>query len=98
MGRLIFVLQQKFPTRNKYRIIMEIYEFNCVQCGGFVSVNEVPRRGNICFKCHVRTVRIGFTHGQDNFHGETIRERQNKILSDAAAEGRTVVPASEYGI
>lgn len=77
---------------------MEIYEFNCVQCNGFVSVNEVPRRGNICFKCHVRTVNLGFTYGQEAFHGPTIREQQRKILDDAAKEGRTVVPASEYGI
>lgn len=77
---------------------MESYEFNCTSCGGFVSVNEVPRRGNICFKCHVRTVSIGFTYGKDNFHGPTIRERQRQIVDDAAKAGTNVVPASEYGI
>lgn len=76
---------------------MEVYEFNCVQCGGFVSVNEVPRRGKICFKCHIKTVDIGFKYGKDNFHGPTIKERQDKIVSDAKAAGVTAVPAKEYG-
>lgn len=33
---------------------------------------------------------LQFTYGQDNFHGPTIRERQDKIIADAAAEGRSV--------
>jgi cytochrome c5 len=76
---------------------MEVYEFNCVQCGGFVSVNEVPRRGNICFKCHIKTVDIGFKFGKENFHGPTIKERQDKIVSDAKAAGVNAVPAKDYG-
>ena len=33
---------------------------------------------------------LKFTYGQANFSGPTIRERQDKIIADAAAEGRTV--------
>lgn len=76
---------------------MEVYEFNCIQCNGFVSVNEVPRRGNICFKCHIKTVDIGFKYGKENFHGPTIKERQNKIVSDAKRAGINAVPAKDYG-
>ncbi len=76
---------------------MESYEYNCVKCNGFVSVNEAPRRGNICFKCHVKTINLGFTYGKDNFHGPTIKERQNKILSDAKINGIEAVPAKDYG-
>lgn len=77
---------------------MENYEFNCKRCGGFVSVNEVPRRGHICFKCHVKTVSIGFTYGQEDFHGPTVAERQRKIVQEAEASGTKIASASEYGI
>lgn len=55
-----------------------------------------PRRGLICFKCHVKTINLGFTYGKDNFHGPTIKERQNKIVADAAAKGITAEPVSRY--
>lgn len=35
-------------------------------------------------------VALQYTYGQENFHGPTIRERQEKIVSDAAKEGRSV--------
>lgn len=57
-----------------------------------------PRRGMICFKCHVRSIRLGFRHGKEDFHGPTIRERQQRIVADAASKGINAVPASEYGI
>lgn len=76
---------------------MEVYEFNCVKCNGFVSLNEVPRRGNICFKCHLKTIDISFKYGKENFHGPTIKERQDKIVSDAKQAGINAVPAKDYG-
>jgi len=33
----------------------------------------------LCFKCHVKNVRLGFTYGIETFHGQTIRERQREI-------------------
>jgi len=76
---------------------MDSYEYNCIQCGVAVSVDAKQRRGDICFKCHIKSINLGFTYGRDNFHGPTIGERQRKIVSDAAAKGVEAVPASRYG-
>lgn len=72
--------------------------FVCEKCESRWVEDSLPRRGSICFRCHVRTINLGFTHGKENFHGPTIREKQNKIVSDAAAKGITAVPAKDYGI
>jgi hypothetical protein len=37
-------------------------------------------------------VNIGFTHGKENFHGDTIRQKQQQIVADAAAKGITAEP------
>lgn len=76
---------------------MGSYEYNCKQCNAFVSVTDVPRRGDICFKCHIQSINLGFTYGKDNFHGDTIGERQRQIVANAKAKGVDAVPASEYG-
>ena len=52
----------------------------------------MPRRGEICFKCHVRTVNLGFTYGKDNFHGDTIKERQDLQVAQAKAAGIDAQP------
>lgn len=62
----------------------------CTQCGKTFTFDVVPRRGAICFKCHVGSVNLGFTYGRDNFHGPTIAERQRDILANAERNG--VVP------
>ena len=62
----------------------------CNQCGKTFTFDVVPRRGAICFKCHVGSVNLGFTYGRDNFHGPTIGERQRDILANAERNG--VVP------
>lgn len=62
----------------------------CTQCGKTFTFDVVPRRGAICFKCHVQSVNLGFTYGRDNFHGPTLRERERDILKNAEANG--VVP------
>lgn len=71
--------------------------FVCERCESRFVEDVPPRRGIICFKCHVQTINLGFKHGKENFHGPTIKERQEKIVSDAAARGVKAVPASEYG-
>ena len=76
---------------------MEVIRFNCTQCGTLISVSEIPRRGKVCFKCHVKTVDLGFKYGKDNFHGPTIKERQTKILNDAAKAGINAAPAKDFG-
>lgn len=72
--------------------------FVCEKCESRWVEDSLPRRGSICFRCHLRTINLGFTYGKENFHGPTIKERQNKIVSDAAAKGITAVPAKDYGI
>jgi hypothetical protein len=41
-------------------------------------------------------VDIGFRHGKENFHGATIREKQNKIVADAAANGIKAEPITNW--
>lgn len=64
----------------------------CTGCSTQFYAPELPRRGAICFKCHVNTVSIGFRYGRDDFHGPTVKERQDKQLSDAALGGVTAEP------
>lgn len=53
-----------------------------------------PARGSICFKCHLKSINIGFTHGKSDFSGPTIGERQRQTVAEAAAQGRTIEPAT----
>jgi len=64
----------------------------CEKCGkGFESA-DVPRRGPICFACHIKTVQIGFRYGREAFHGPTLGERQRKTVEDAKINGYDVSP------
>jgi hypothetical protein len=64
----------------------------CKQCDKAFEVDEMPRRGAICFGCHVKSVRLGFTYGQQDFHGPTIRERQEQTVRDAKINGYNPEP------
>ena len=64
----------------------------CTQCQNEFYEDEMPRRGAVCFKCHVKSVRLGFTMGKEEFHGPTIKERQEKIISDAKINGYNPEP------
>jgi hypothetical protein len=66
--------------------------FVCENCSKSFHDEDLPRRGSICFGCHVKSLHIGFSHGKDNFHGDTIGEKQRKIVSDAASKGITAEP------
>lgn len=65
---------------------------NCT-CGRHLESENDLKRG-YCFACHVKTVRLGFTYGKENFHGPTIREQQRYYEdSDAFKKGEiTKVP------
>ena len=76
---------------------MEVFEFNCRVCGTFQSLKSVPTRGDMCFKCHVKGINLSFKYGKENFHGPTIKERQDRIVSDAKQAGINAVPAKDYG-
>lgn len=52
----------------------------------------MPRRGAVCFGCHLKTVRLSFAHGREAFHGPTIKERQDKAVSDARINGYNPEP------
>lgn len=56
---------------------------------------EVQRRGHICFACHVKSIRMGFTHGKEDFHGPTVRERQILQEKQAAAAGIKAEPVGQ---
>lgn len=66
---------------------------NCT-CGKELKTENDLARGH-CFACHVKTVRLGFTHGKENFHGPTEREIQ-RSYEDSPAFKRgeiTKIPA-----
>ena len=67
-------------------------DFICRECDKPFQSEELPRRGEVCFRCHVRTIRLGFTYGQEDFHGPTIRERQEKTVADAKVNGYNAEP------
>lgn len=74
------------------RFMYSMSMFSCDNCGSKFESDTLPRRGSICFRCHIRTIRIGFTHGKDDFHGPTIKERQDLQVNQAAANGITAEP------
>lgn len=66
--------------------------FVCEKCDSRFVGDMLPRRGSICFKCHLGMVNIGFTYGKENFHGDTIKQRQDQAIADASKAGRTIEP------
>ena len=66
--------------------------FVCERCDSRWVGDMKPARGSICFKCHIKSINIGFTHGKAEFSGPTVVERQRKAVADAAAQGRTIEP------
>lgn len=65
--------------------------FTCLSCLKDKD-EQVQRRGLICFACHIKSVRLGFTHGKEDFHGPTIAERQRKTVEDAKINGYNAEP------
>ena len=70
--------------------------FTCEECSRQFYDEELPHRGAICFGCHIKNVRLGFTYGKDNFHGDTIAEKQRQIMSDAAINGVQAEPVTNW--
>ena len=69
--------------------------FLCNQCSNTFVDDSLPRRGAICFKCHIKGIRLGFTQGKEEFKGPTIGERQRKTVADAAAKGIKAEPVGQ---
>lgn len=66
---------------------MSKISFDCDVCGRSTVVSEIPRRGTVCFGCHVRSVNLGFSYGREVFHGPTIREQEREIFEKAKYTG-----------
>lgn len=67
----------------------------CTTCGEPWTFDMKPRRTE-CFRCHLRGIRIGFTHGKEDFHGPTVRERQKaqeSIIESLPGGSERYVPA-----
>lgn len=64
----------------------------CNECQNQFEAEELPRRGKVCFKCHVRSIRLGFRQGRDEFHGPTIKERQEQAIKEAKINGYNPEP------
>jgi hypothetical protein len=68
----------------------------CTGCSTAFYAPELPRRGAICFKCHIQGIQFGFTYGKEDFHGPTIKERQDKQLADAKSAGINAEPVTNW--
>lgn len=62
-------------------------EFRCLECLSTFVDDELPRRGSICFKCHIKGIKWGYTYGKEDFHGPTVVERQREQVRQAEAAG-----------
>ena len=61
---------------------------HCSSCSREIHTENDCRRG-LCFRCHVKNVRLGFTWGIDNWRGPTTREIQRSYEeSDAFKQGK----------
>jgi hypothetical protein len=72
--------------------------FRCLDCLTEFEADELPRRGSICFKCHIRSINLGFTYGKDDFHGPTIGERAREQERQAAEAGIKAEPVGSRWI
>jgi len=77
-----------FGERNPHKCMNLV----CGQCQKEFLVDELPRRGSVCFGCHIKSIRLGFRQGREEFHGPTIRERQEQIVKDAKINGYNPEP------
>lgn len=64
----------------------------CDICDETFTFDVLPRRGKVCFRCHLKGVRIGFSDTKENFHGPTIRERRQEIETNAKVNGYQIEP------
>lgn len=61
---------------------------HCSSCNRTIESENDLKRG-VCFGCHLKTIRLGFRHGLDNWRGPTVREIQRSYEeSDAFKQGK----------
>ena len=77
----------------------------CDTCGNTLpkdKFNEESYSPETCFKCRVNGVRLGFSAGRQNFHGDhlvggTIASDNRHTVSQARANGHDPVPLKTAG-
>ena len=67
----------------------------CDNCSAEFYAPELPRRGAICFKCHIKGIKWGFTYGKEDFHGPTVVERQREQMRQAESAGIKAEPVGQ---
>jgi hypothetical protein len=71
---------------------------NCTECTKLFSFDVIPRRGAVCFACHLKGIRLGFAHGKEDFHGPTIKQRQDEQMRQATQAGIKAEPVGNRWI
>ena len=79
-------------SHDSERLSINMGMFLCEDCGKPEVVDMIPRRGKICFACHLKGIRLGFSHGKEDFHGDTIKQRQDLQMKQASDAGITAEP------
>lgn len=72
--------------------------YTCKDCSTKFEHDDLPRRGEYCFKCHLSGLRFGFTYGKEDFHGPTIGERARQQVAQAEAAGIKAEPVGSRWI
>jgi hypothetical protein len=65
----------------------------CVNCSRDWPNDRYREGSDECFACRSKTIGVAFAGGKAAFHGETTKEAQTRIVSEAAANGVEAVPA-----
>ena len=71
---------------------------NCIECSKLFFFDVLPRRGAVCYACHLQGIRLGFSHGKEDFHGPTIKQRQDEQMRQASAAGIKAEPVGSRWI
>ncbi len=70
----------------------------CDECGQTWPLDRfnLAARGQVCYRCHLKSVDTSYfkyPQGRQEFKGATIKERQDRAISQARAAGLDPVPA-----
>lgn len=65
----------------------------CTNCSRDWPDDRYREGSDECFACRSKTIGVAFAGGKAAFHGETTKEAQTRIVSEAAANGVEAVPA-----
>lgn len=75
----------------------------CVECSNHFPLSKFNEESmgspDVCFKCRVGSVRLGFAQGKDHFHGTslvggTVASDNRHTVSEARSNGYDPVPVS----